>query len=82
MFLIVLSFEFYAYVLFFMAWALVVEVVVPIAAGCFRWTLKSSLDCCCVAVSNILSTFRQSDLRVIYILEYMDFNNAVGTMKP
>lgn len=36
----------------------------------------------CGKVSNILSTFRQSDLRVIYILEYMDFNNAIGAMKP
>lgn len=33
-------------------------------------------------VSNILSTFRQSDLKVIYIWEYMDFNSAIGTMKP
>lgn len=36
----------------------------------------------CGKVSSILSTFRQSNLRVIYILEYMDFNNATGAMKP
>lgn len=36
----------------------------------------------CGKVYNILSTFRQSDLKVIYILEYMDFNSAIVAMKP
>lgn len=58
-----LNFEFSAYVLSFMGWAPVVEVVLLIAAGCFRWTVKTFV---CLGssqagkISNILSYFRKS----------------------